>query len=166
VASLTIGGGEYIGVYSYQAVYTGDSNFYSSTAKSKFLFISKSPTAVSLSEPGGFFSVDGAAVAITATVVATNGAAGSTLIGPPSGNVTFTITGPSGPVTCDGGNTVALPINPGQIEGSVTCFLPPGTLTDSTPPATRYTVHANYVGDSDYVTSNGNAVQVVAPAAV
>ncbi|HEY5109248.1 MAG TPA: hypothetical protein VII96_06515 [Acidimicrobiales bacterium] len=166
VASLTIGGGEFIGVYSYQAVYTGDSNFYSSTAKSKFIFIGKSPTAVSLSEPGGFFSADGAAVAITATVVATNGAAGSTLIGPPSGNVTFTITGPSGPVTCDGGNTIALPINPGQIEGSVTCFLPPGTLTDSTPPATSYVVHVNYAGDSDYVSSNDRAVQVVAPAAI
>ncbi len=167
VAALTIGGGEYPGEYSYQAVYTGDSNFYSSTARSKFIFIGKSPTDVSLSEPGGFYSTDGSAVGITATVVATNGAAGSTLVGPPTGNVTFTITDPNGnAVTCQGGNVVPLPIAPEETEGSVTCLLPPGTLTDLTPPATDYTIQVNYSGDSDYTSSNGRAVQVVVPAAV
>jgi len=163
VAKLTIGGGEYIGSYSYQAVYTGDSNFYSSTARSKFIFIGKSPTAVSLSESGGFWSYDGNAVAITATVAATNGAAGSTLVGPPTGDVTFTITGPNGPVTCAGGNTVPLSQDVGQVEGSVSCFLPPGTLTNSTPPATDYRVQVNYAGDWNYTASNGRAVQVVVP---
>ena len=163
VATLTIGGGEYVGTYSYQAVYTGDANFYSSTARSKYIFIGKSPTQLSLTESGGFSSYDGDAVAITATVAVTNGAAGSTLVGPPTGNVTFTITGPDGPVSCAGGNTVALAQDPGQVQGSVSCFLPPGTLTNSTPPTTRYTVQVNYEGDSSYYSSNASAVQVVVP---
>ena len=163
VAVLTIGGGEYIGSYSYQAVYTGDTNFYTSTARSKFFFVGKDPTQLTLTEPGGFASYDGDAVAITATLT-TGNVAGSTLIGPPTGTVTFTITGPSGTVHCAGGDTMSLAQDPGQVEGSVSCFLPPGTLTNSTPPATDYTVHASYSGDSNYVVSNDQVVQmVVAP---
>ena len=98
VATLTVGGGEYIGTYSYQAVYTGDTNFYGSTAKAKYIYVGKATTSLSLTEPGGNYSVDGALVAITATLVADNGGAGSTLIGPPTGNITFTVTDPIGPV--------------------------------------------------------------------
>ena len=162
VAKLTIGGGEYIGDYSYQAVYTGDTNFYSSTARAKYIYVGKAPTSLTLSESGGFSSLDGDAVAITATLD-TNNVAGSTLIGPPTGTITFTITGPSGTVDCAGGDTVALAENPGQVEGSVSCFLPPGTLTDSTPPSTSYTVQVSYSGDSQYYVSNARAVQVVVP---
>lgn len=162
VATLTIGGGEYIGDYSYQAVYTGDTNFYTSTARSKYFFVGKDNTSLTLTEPGGFASYDGAAVAITATVD-TGNVAGSTLIGPPTGTVTFTITGPSGTVDCAGGDTMPLAQNPGQVEGSVSCFLPPGTLTDPTPPETDYTIQASYSGDSDYGVSNARTVQVVVP---
>ena len=162
VAVLTVGGGEYIGDYSYQAVYTGDQNFYSSTARSKYIYIGKAPTELALSESGGFASYDGDAVAITATLD-TNDVAGSTLIGPPTGTITFTITGPDGTVDCAGGNSVPLAEAPGQVEGSVSCFLPPGTLTDSTPPATNYTIQASYSGDSNYDVSNARAVQVVVP---
>jgi large repetitive protein len=162
VATLTIGGGEYIGDYSYQAVYTGDSNFYSSTARSKYFFVGKDNTQLILSEPGGFASFDGAAVAITATVD-TGNVAGSTLIGPPTGSVTFTITGPNGTVDCAGGNTIALAQDLGQVEGSVSCFLPPGTLVDATPPETDYSIQASYSGDADYGVSNARAVQVVVP---
>ena len=166
VASLTVGGGEYPGYYSSQAVYTGDTNFYSSTAKQRSFNVGKSNTELSLSEPGGFYSTDGAAVDITATLVATDGAAGSTLVGPPTGNIVFTITDPNGnPVTCAGGNVMTLPIDPDQTEGSVTCDLPPGTLTDLTPPVTDYTVQVNYAGDSDYQMTSAKATQVVVSAA-
>lgn len=166
VATFTVGGGEYPGNYSFQATYTGDSNFYSSSAKVKSTFIDHSDTNIVLSEPGGFVSTDGSAVAITATVVVPDGGDGSTLVGPPSGNVTFTITDPNGnPVSCQGGNVQALPIDPFQTEGSVTCFLAPGTLTDLTPPETDYTVQASYEGDSDFTPSNGKAIQVVVPPA-
>jgi len=166
VAVFTVAGGEFPGVYSYQAVYTGDTNFYSSTAHAGILNVGLSPTQLTLSEPGGFFSLDGAAVAITATVSTPNGAAGSTLVGPPTGNVTFTITGPGGAVSCAGGNVLALSSGPGQVEASVSCFLPPGTLTNSTPPNTSYTVSVNYGGDSDYHVSNASATQVVTAPAV
>jgi len=166
VAVFTVAGGEFPGVYSYQAVYTGDTNFYSSTAHAGILNVGLSPTQLTLSEPGGFFSLDGAAVAITATVSTPNGAAGSTLVGPPTGNVTFTITGPGGAVSCAGGNVLALSSGPGQVEASVSCFLPPGTLTNSTPPNTSYTVSVNYGGDSDYHASNASATQVVTAPAV
>lgn len=164
-ATLTVGGGEFPGEYTYQAAYAGDSNFYGSSVKNKYFGVGLSPTQLSLSEPGGFYSVDGSAVAITATVATANGAAGSTLIGPPTGTVTFAITGPSGAVTCAGGNAIALAANPGQAEGSVTCFLPIGTLTNSAPPITSYTVAVNYSGDSNFGVSKASAVQtVVAPA--
>ena len=165
-ATLTVGGGEFPGQYTYQAAYAGDTNFYASTVKNKYFGVGLSPTQLSLSEPGGFYSVDGAAVAITATVATANGAAGSTLIGPPTGTVTFTVTGPGGTVTCDGGNAISLAVNPGQVEGSVTCFLPIGTLTNSTPPITSYTVDVSYSGDSDFAVSKASAVQTVAAPAV
>ncbi len=165
VATLTVGGGEYPGLFSYEAVYTGDTNFYSSNAKSKNTLIEKSDTTVALSEPGGFASTDGSPVAITASVTVPDGGGGSTLVGPPTGNVTFTITDPNGnAVTCQGGNVIALPTSPFQTPGSVTCFLPPGTLTLLAPPAaTDYTVQVNYSGDSDFGQSAAKAVQVVVP---
>lgn len=162
IATYTVGGGEFPGSYSYAAIYVGDQNFYSSTARPKYVAISKSSTQTVLSEAGGFASFDGQAVAITATVIVPNGAAGSTLVGPPTGSVTFSITAPDGStVSCADGNTLALPVDPGQAQATVTCFLPPGTLTDSTPPTTSYFVHAAYSGDSDYVISNGQTQQVV-----
>ncbi len=162
-ATFLIGGGEYPGVYTYSAIYSGDQNFYGSTARSKSFNVVKAPTQLILTESGGFSSYDGDAVAITATVAVPSGGAGSTLVGPPTGTVTFAITGPNGPVSCADGNTVSLPIDPGQVEGSVTCFLPPGTLTNSTPPATTYSVQVNYSGDSDYVISGAHANQIVVP---
>jgi len=165
-AKLTLGGGEFPGAYFVQAVYTGDGNFYTSAAKRIGLGVGLSDTQVSLSEPGGFYSADGDPVAITATVSTPNGAAGSTLVGPPTGNVTFTITGPGGQVTCAGGNSIALASGPGQVEGSVTCYLPAGTLTTSPLTTTSYTVSAKYSGDFDFHFSSGNATQVVTPLAV
>jgi hypothetical protein len=49
-------------------------------------------------------SIDGDAVTLTATITAANGGANSTLVGPPTGNLDFTITGPSGTYTCQDGN--------------------------------------------------------------
>ena len=111
-------------------------------------------------------SIDGDAVAITATVAVPDGADGSTLVGPPTGNVTFTITDPNGnPVTCQGGNVQALPDRSYETQGSVTCFLPPGTLTDLTPPQTDYTVQANYRVTRTTCRATPSAVQVVVPPA-
>jgi hypothetical protein len=166
VATLVVGGGESPGSYQYQAIYTGDTNFYSSIARAKSVSIDKSDTVLSLSEPGGFVSINGDAVAITATVAVPDGGDGSSLVGPPTGNVTFTITDPNGnPVTCEEGNVQALPTSNYETQGSVTCLLPPGTLTDLTPPQTDYKVVVDYQGDSDYVASEAKADQIVVPPA-
>jgi hypothetical protein len=166
-ADFMVGGGEFPGGYSISAVYTGDNNFYSSTAHNHGLFVGKSSTTLTLSEYGGFASVSGSAVTITATVVAPDGAAGSVLIGPMSGNVTFVITDSSANTyTCNGGNAIALATSPGQVEGTATCVIPPGILTTASATGTAYAVHVNYGGDSNYGVANAHAVQMVVPAVV
>ena len=163
-ASITVGGGEYPGSYRYFAVYSGDSNFYGSTAKKGLMSVGKSGVSIGLTEPYGFVSVDGAPVGITATLTTENGSVGSTLVGPPTGTVTFTITGPNGPVSCDGGNVVQWGTLPGQSEGAVTCYIS-GGLALVAPPQTNYTVQVAYSGDSDYGAGSAKVTQVVVPAA-
>jgi hypothetical protein len=164
-ASITVGGGEYPGNYRYYAVYSGDSNFYPATAKKGTLAVVKSGVTIGLTEPYGFTSVDGAPVGITATLTTENGSVGSTLVGPPTGTVTFTITGPNGPVSCDGGNVIQWGTLPGQSEGSVTCYIS-GGLALVAPPQTNYTVQVAYSGDSNYAAGGAKTTQVVVPAAV
>ena len=136
----------------------------SSTSHLRNFFIGKSTTTLTLSQYGGFVTVSGDAATITATVVAPNGAAGSVLIGPMSGNITFTITDSLGtPVTCVGGNSVPLAIDLGQVEGTATCFLAPGSVTTASPSGSTYTIQANYGGDSNYVVSNAQVKLAVVP---
>ena len=162
-ATITVGGGEYPGLYKYYAVYSGDSNFYGSTARKGSLSVVKSGVTIGLTEPYGFVSVDGAPVGITATLTTENGSVGSTLVGPPTGTVTFTITGPNGTVSCDDGNVIQWGTLPGQSEGSVTCFIS-GGLPLVAPPQTNYSVQVVYSGDSDYAGGTAKATQVVVPA--
>jgi hypothetical protein len=165
VAKFLVGGGEYPGAYAVAAIYTGDANFYSSTARTRTAFVDKSTTQLNLNQYGGFVTISGQAAVITATVLAPDGAAGSVLIGPMSGNITFTVTDPGGnPVTCADGNVVPLAISPGQVEGTATCVLPPGTLTTTSPTGSTYAIHANYGGDSDYTVSNAAVNEAVVPA--
>ena len=166
LAQFQVGGGEYPGYYTVSAVYTGDANFYSSTAHSRLLFVQKSPTTLTLSQGGGFVTASGNAATITATLSTPNGAAGSTFIGPPTGNIVFTITDPGGAaVNCALGNSVPLGTSPGQTEATATCFLPPGTLSTVAPNNSLYTVHANYAGDSNFGLSNAMVTETVVPAA-
>jgi hypothetical protein len=163
-ATYVVGGGEYPGSYSIYASYLGDQNFYASNSKKKTMAIPKSPTSIAITSSENP-SVDGDAVALTATLTAANGSAGSTLVGPPSGSLTFTITGPEGSYTCAGtyGNTI--PLNNGQAdEGVASCYLPVGTLTDSAAPLpTSYTVTVSYATDGDYGSSTGKLIQTVVP---
>lgn len=164
LAQFQVGGGEFPGGYTVAAIYNGDANFYSSTSRTRLSFIGKSGTMLSLNQYGGFVTMAGNAATITATVIAPNGAAGSTLVGPMTGTITFAVTDPGGAaVNCAGGNAVALATSPGQVEGTATCFLPPGSLTTVAPNNTLYSVHANYGGDSDYGMSNAMVTEVVVP---
>ena len=162
-ASITIGGGEYPGYYNFYAVYSGDANFYGSTVKRGTFSVDRSGVSMGLTEPYGFVSIDGAPVGITATLTTDNGSVGSTLVGPPTGTVTFTITGPNGPVSCDGGDVVQWGSAPGQSEGSVTCYIA-GGLALVAPPQTDYTVQVVYSGDSNYTGGGAKVTQVVVPA--
>lgn len=164
VATFTVGGGEYPGEYSVSAIYTGDDNFYSSTAHNRNFVVGLSDTTLNLSEYGGFSSESGNAVTLTATVDAPDGAAGSTLIGPMTGTITFTVTDPSNNTyTCASGNVVTLATAPDEVEGTATCFLPPGTLNTTSTVGTPYAVVATYSGDSDYRASRASATQLVVP---
>jgi hypothetical protein len=164
IATITIGGGEYPGYYGFYAVYSGDSNFFGSTVKRTLFSVVRSGVTIGLTEPDGFVSVAGAPVGITATLTTDNGSVGSTLVGPPSGTVTFTITGPNGPVSCDGGNVVPWGTALGQSEGSVTCFIS-GGLPLVSPPESDYTVQVVYSGDSNYTGGSAKVTQIVVPPA-
>jgi hypothetical protein len=164
-ASFTIGGGEYVGVYQAYASYLGDQNYFGSTSKKKQFEVDKSGTSIVITSSENP-SFDGDPVAFTATLTAANGSGGSSLVGPPSGSITFTITdADNNTYTCQDGNVV--PLNNGQAdEGVATCYLPAGVLTDPGAPGSDadYTVRANYPTDGQYGTSGDVITQTVVPA--
>jgi hypothetical protein len=123
----------------------------------------KSTTTIGLI-PTANPSEDGNAVTITATVKGQDDSSSSSLVGPPHGFVTFSITGPNGSLTCAGGNVVKLKKNVAT-QGAVTCYLPAGSLTDpAAPGSTDYSVTATYDGDSNYDSSSSTYTQTVVPA--
>jgi hypothetical protein len=163
-ATLTVGGGEFPGQYNVYADYLGDSNFQGSVSSHKTMHVGLSPTHIDVQSSENP-SIDGDAVNLTAVVIGSADSAGSTLIGPPSGSLTFTITDPNNVTyTCQGGNVVPLDNGPLD-EGVAQCFLPPGTLTDPAAPSgsTNYNVNVSYSNDGDYLSSMTNYTQVVVP---
>ena len=101
---------------------------------------------------------------LTATITAANGGADSTLVGPPTGDLVFTITSTSGSFTCEGGNSISLD-NGTADEDVAQCYLPEGTLTDPAAPTgnTNYTVKVAYSSDGDFLSSHATITQVVVP---
>jgi hypothetical protein len=163
-AVLEVGGGEFPGNYAAYATYVGDQNYLGSSAKKHTFGVSEAPTTIAIQSSENP-SIDGDPVTLTATITAANGGANSTLVGPPTGNLVFTITGPSGTYTCQDGNSV--PLDNGQADEDVAqCFLPAGTLTDPAAPSgnTSYTVKVTYASDGDYLSSHSSMTQVVVPA--
>ncbi len=163
-AVLEVGGGEFPGKYAAYATYVGDQNYLGSSAKKAPFSVAQAPTTIAIQSSENP-SIDGDAVTLTATITAANGGADSTLVGPPTGNLDFTITGPSGSYTCQDGNSV--PLDNGQADEDVAqCFLPAGTLTDPAAPTgnTNYTVKVSYASDGDFLSSHSSLTQVVVPA--
>ncbi len=163
-AVLSVGGGEFPGNYAAYATYIGDGNYLGSSAKKHTFGVTQAPTTIAIQSSANP-SVDGSAVTLTATITAANGGADSTLVGPPTGNLVFTITGPSGSVTCQGGNSI--PLDNGQADEDVAqCYLPPGTMTDPASPTgnTSYSVRVDYSSDGDFLSSHTSTTQVVVPA--
>jgi Bacterial Ig-like domain (group 3) len=166
IATLVVGGGEYPGEYKVYAEYLGDQNYLPSTSSTESMHIGLAPTqiaVVSSENP----SIGGDAVTLTAEVTATGGSAGSTLVGPPTGAVTFTVTDPNGGTySCDGGNSVELDNGPYD-EGVAQCYLPSGTLNNLNGPNgdTDYNVKVSYPSDGDFQSSMTNYTQTVVPPA-
>jgi hypothetical protein len=155
-------GGEFPGGYTAHARYLGDQNYYASTATIVPFTVIKSVTSIKL-VPTENPSEDGSGVTISAAYKGANGSSKSSLIGPPTGTITFTITGPSGTLTCAAGNVVTIKKGSAN-QGVVNCYLPPGTLTDpNAPSSTPYTVSAAYSGDSDFDPSSATYTQTVVP---
>ena len=164
VAVLSVGGGEFPGNYSAYATYVGDQNYLGSTAKKHPFGVTQAPTTIAIQSSENP-SVDGDPVTLTATITAANGGADSTLVGPPTGNLVFTITSASGSFTCAGGNSV--PLDNGQADEDLAqCYLPAGTLTDPAAPSgnTNYSVRVDYSSDGDFLSSHATMTQVVVPA--
>jgi len=163
-ATMAMRGGQFPGDYTVYAHYLGDQNYYASTAPSAPLTVIKSTTTIGLI-PTANPSEDGSAVTITAAVKGQDDSSSSSLVGPPRGYVTFSITGPNGSLTCAGGNVVKLKKNIAA-QGVATCYLPAGSLTDPAAPGnTDYSVSASYGGDSNYDSSSSTYTQTVVPAA-
>jgi hypothetical protein len=163
-AVLSVGGGEFPGNYSAFATYVGDQNYLGSSAKKHPFNVTQAPTTIAIQSSANP-SEDGSAVTLTATITAANGGADSTLVGPPTGNLVFTITSGAGSFTCQGGNSISL--DNGQADEDVAqCYLPPGTLTDPAAPSgnTNYTVRVDYSSDGDFLSSHAVVTQVVVPA--
>ena len=164
-ATLIVRGGEFPGKYEAYARYLGDQNYWASTApnlSSNVFTVTTTPTVVVASSDNNP-SIDSNSVNITAVLQAANNAATSTLVGPPTGTITFQITDANNvSYSCLDGNVFT--IRTGHVQGAYTCFLPPGTLTDpNAPGSTLYTVQVSYSGDSNYDPSTMTYVQTVAP---
>jgi hypothetical protein len=161
-AHLYLKGGLTPGNYAAHARYLGDGNYYASTAATVYFTIIKAPTFITVSSSENA-SLDGDAVTFTAVIQRQNPGSVSTLIGSPTGTVTFDVQGPSGPLTCQGGNVISLYLN--AVQGQVTCAFPAGVLTDPASPAgnTDYSVHVSYSGDTNYFPSTATFTQTVVP---
>ena len=113
------------GQYEAYARYLGDKNYWGSTAPqipADIFTVAQTPTALASTSDGNP-SVSGSAVNLTTTLTASNGAAESTLVGPPTGTITYTITDPNNvSYMCQGGNTFT--IRDGHVEGAFTCYFP------------------------------------------
>lgn len=162
-ATLDVAGGEFPGSYQVYATYLGDQNFLGSTAKKKGFTVAEGPTTITVTSSENP-SLPGDPVVLVASITAPG--ANSTLVGPPTGSLTFTITDPnSNTYTCAGGNVISLD-NGSSDEDVAECYLPPGTLTDPAAPTgnTAYTVAVSYPGDGNYRPTHVTYTQLVVPA--
>jgi hypothetical protein len=150
VATFTLGGGELPGQTVITTTYFGDSNFtLSSTNRTITVGLVATTVGVFSSKNP---SVNGQQVSFTAGVLSTGGS--SALIGPPTGVVSFTITGMLGDtLTCQGGsNDIGLNMT-NLTQAVAVCVIPAGMLSNTDSP---YTVSAIYTGDSNYHGSAGS----------
>ena len=136
VAKWVVAGGQLPGATFIAVTYLGDSNF-TLSSNSRTIGIPLVSTTVNVSSSRNP-SVTGEQVRLTAAVLSSGGS--SSLIGPPTGDVLFTITGASGDsITCQGGSN-DFGLNSSSLTQAIAiCVVPAGTLTSADSP---YTVRA------------------------
>ncbi len=126
-ATMKVLGGEFPGQYEAYARYLGNQDYWGSTApylSSDIFTVTQTPTQLAVTSDNNP-SVSGSPVNLTTTLTASDNAAESTKVGPPTGTITYTITDPNSvSYTCQVGNMFV--IRAGHVQGAFTCFLPPG----------------------------------------
>jgi hypothetical protein len=148
--SYTLPAGTGAATYTIQAVYSGSTNFLSSTDSAHSLTVNPASTTTTSSSTTVAFSASSQSVSLSATVTSTAGTVNS-------GTVTFTILSGSTPV-----GTAATSTTVSGGSASVSYTLPGGTL------AGVYTIQAVYNPGANFQTSSDNThtLKVTAPASL
>jgi hypothetical protein len=144
-ASLTAGS------YSFQATYSGDSNYLASTGACEPFTVNKAASATVTAIQSGGTTVTSVALGSTVTDRATVSGTGA---GTPTGTVSFTFFANA---TCAGTGTSA---GTGTLASGVATSSSEGSLT-----AGSYAFVATYSGDSNYLTSTGACEPLTVPKA-
>ena len=129
------------GSYSFQATYSGDSNYVSSTGGCEPLTVNKATSATVTTVQQGGSAVTAVALGTSVTDQATVSGSGA---GTPTGTVTFTFFSNG---TCASTGTAG---TPEALTSGVANSASAGPLT-----AGSYSFQATYSGDSNYLTSTG-----------
>lgn len=155
VASFDFTSGFYPGSYTVTASYSGDSVYAPAVSNTVHVDITKSPTTTGLIASHNPAETGQAVTFRSAVLPDPNGTEG---LGPPTGTVTFTVTGSTGDtVACQDGNTVTMDTN-ALDQALAECIVPSGTLSHSDSP---YTVQAQYSGDGTYKASSTSITETV-----
>ena len=128
------------GPYTVSVSYSGDADFLPSTGTfTQTISPAASETRITVSPPAR----SGSPGIVTARVTGDPTSAGT-----PTGSVTFSILGTSGPaVECAAGDTIVL------VSGAATCHVPTGFVSVGSP----YTVSATYHGDGNFTPSTSSS---------
>jgi hypothetical protein len=151
VATSNAEGSLLAGSYSFQATYSGDSNYLTSTGSCEPLTVNKAASQTVTAIQSGGQSVISVALGSTVTDQATVSGTGA---GTPTGTVTFTFFANG---TCAGTGTAA---GTGTLSSGVATSSPEGSLM-----AGSYSFQATYSGDSNYLTSTGSCEPLTVPKA-
>ena len=151
-------GGLTPGFYKITATYDGSPNYESSTSASKFLEVTTDHTTTDI-VPSHSPVKEGGRLVLRAEVI--EGATASGELGAPSGTVTFTVQGATGPaLTCTSGSNVITISTTSTNQGLAKCVIAAGQIMQADGP---YSVQAVYSGDSNYSTSSDTITVGVVP---
>jgi large repetitive protein len=155
----TVVGGLTPGFYAITATYDGSPNYESSASATKFLLVTTDHTTTDI-VPSHSPVHEGGRLVLRAEVIESPTASGE--LGAPTGTVTLTVQGATGPaLTCTTGSNVVTISTTSNNQGLAKCVIAAGQITQADGP---YAVQAVYSGDSNYTTSTDTISIGVVPA--